>query len=196
MSGARAPLAAASPEEMALRDSFLRWQCRVRQIAMREASGRPDDAVTPALTLPGQDAPMGHIITVLSRNWANSRTPELQHLCRATNDPAQRRSKALALFSETYYQQPREFTDTLTATFPPCSPGAAAIEAAGACRLAFDAYSQRFDLYCAVRRLDRSHPLHQATWWHNLMFNPNLNPGTIILAFKPDWSRSSATRPL
>ena len=56
MSGARAPLAPASPEEMALRDSFLRWQCRVRQIAMREASGRPDDAVTPALTLPGQAA--------------------------------------------------------------------------------------------------------------------------------------------
>ena len=51
----------------ALRDSFLRWQCRVRQIMMRDGRGRPGDAVMPAVTLPGDDAPMGHIITVMSK---------------------------------------------------------------------------------------------------------------------------------
>ena len=159
---------------------------------MRESMGRPDDAVTPALTLPGVAAPMGHVITVLSKDRAHSRIAELQHICRQTQDPAQRREKALRLFFEAWYQRPHEFSDTLTATFPPGSPGAAAIVAAGACRLDFDAYAQEFALACEARRLEAGHPLHQATWWHNLLFNPGLHPETVILAFRPDWDASSA----
>jgi hypothetical protein len=32
---------------LALKDAFLRWQCRVRMMAMRDKQGRPDDAVMP-----------------------------------------------------------------------------------------------------------------------------------------------------
>jgi len=46
-----------------LRKAFLKWQCRVRQMAMRDNYGRPDDAITPAVYLPDQAEPMGHIIT-------------------------------------------------------------------------------------------------------------------------------------
>jgi len=175
-----------------LRERFLRWQCRVRQIAVRETMGRPDDAVTPALTLPGATAAMGHVITVMSKDPAHSRTAELAHICRQTHDPAQRREKALRLFAEAWYQRPQEFSGTLTATFPPGSPGAAAIIAAGACRLDFDAYAREFALACTVLRLEAGHPLHQATWWHNLLFNPGLHPQTVIVAFRPDWDASSA----
>jgi hypothetical protein len=181
------------PDPRALRDRFLRWQCRCRQIAVREAMGRPDDAVTPALTLPGEAQPLGHVITVLNRAWAQSRTPELMHLCRSTHDPAQRRERALEFFAAAYFQTAAEFTDELTATFPPGSPGAARITDAGACRLDFAAYSQGFALHCRVRRLDPGHPLHSATWWHNLLFNPALPSDTVILAFKPDWEASGAT---
>lgn len=175
-----------------LRDAFLRWQCRVRQMAMRELRGRPGDAVTPALTLPGQAEPMGHVITVLNKAPAHSKTPELMHMVKRTQDPAQRREKALEYFSETYFQKAQEFSDILTATFPPGSPGAAAIREAGACRLDFEAYAQRFSLECRVWRLAPKHPLHEATWWHNLLFNPALPPDSAILAFEPDWSASSA----
>ena len=183
----------ARPDTRALRDHFLRWQCRCRQIAMREAMGGPDASVTPALTLPGEPQPLGHVITVLNRAWAHSRTPELQHLCRGTHDPAQRRDKALELFAAGYFQTPAEFTDALTATFPPVSPGAARIAAAGACRLDFAAYGQAFALACRVRPLEPGHPLHAATWWHNLLFNPGLPSDTVILAFEPDWAASSTT---
>lgn len=187
-----APAPDVRPEARALRDRFLRWQCRCRQIAMREAMGRPDDAITPALTLPGEAEPMGHVITVLNRAWAHSRTPELMHLFRQTNDSARRREKAIELFSAAYFQSASEFTDELTATFPPGSPGARRITDAGACRLDFAAYSQGFALETRVRRLDPGHPLHAATWWHNLLFNPDLPSDTVILAFKPDWAASSA----
>ena len=131
---------------LALRDHFLGWQCRVRQLMMREAAGRPGDAVMPALTLAGAREPIGHVITVMSKSPRYSKTPELKHMARRTNDPAQRREAALAYLSEAYYQKPAEFSDMLTATFPPGSPGAATIREAGRVTLTFAAYSQRYDL--------------------------------------------------
>ena len=180
------------PPDHRLKERFLRWQCRVRQLAMREAGGRPNDAMMPALTLPGDDAPLGHLIVLISKWGAYSRTGELRHLYKRTNDPAQRREKALELFCETWYQQAREFSDTLTATFPAGSPGASRILEHGRARLEFDAFSQRFTLECAVRELRAAHPLREATWWHNVLFNPALPPDTRVLAFEPDWERSVA----
>ncbi len=179
-------------EREPLRDMFLRWQCQVRLIAMRQKQGVPDEAITPALTLPGATEPMGHVITVMSKGLGASKVPELRHMVQRTNDPAQRREKALQFFAEAYYQKPEEFSDVLTATFPPRSPGAETIAEARRVTLTFEAYSQRFDLICDVARLARNHPLYQATWWHNQLFNPNLHPDTAILGFKPDWEASTA----
>jgi len=176
----------------ALRDGFLRWQCRVRQMMMRDDQGRPGDPITPALTLDGETESMGHIITVMSKAPQYSKTPEMRHMVRKTMDPAQRRQSALTFFSEYYYQKAAEFSDILTATFPPGSPGAAAVRASGRVTLTFQAYGQRYDLACRVWALAEHNPLYQATFWHNLLFNPNLPPDTVILGFEPDWARSSA----
>jgi hypothetical protein len=175
-----------------LRAAFLRWQCRVRQLAMRDNNGRPDDSITPTLRLPGETTPMGQIITVLNKSPLYSKTPELKHLVMRTNDPAQRRDKALQMMSETYYQKWNEFSDLLTATFPPRSRGASTIIEAGGCTLTFEAYNQRFDLNCRVRQLGQGEPLREATWWHNVLFNPNLSPDVVVLCFAPDWATSSA----
>ncbi|MFP6706443.1 MAG: hypothetical protein VCE75_10510 [Alphaproteobacteria bacterium] len=179
-----------------LRDAFMRWQCRVRQIAMRENLGRPDDASTPTVCLPCALDPLGKIITVLCKSPAYSKTPELRHIYQHTNEPAQRRDKALQLLAESYYQKHAEFSNMLTATFAPKSEMATALEKAAVCQLTFSAYGQRFELVCVVKRLGKSNPHYLATWWHNLLFNPNLNPGTIILGFAPDWEISSAEPPI
>ena len=176
-----------------LRKAFLKWQCRVRQMAMRDAQGRPDDAITPALYLAGETEPMGHVITILNKAPGYSVTPELNHMIAKTNDPAQRRDQAIRFFSATYYQKAAEFSDILTATFPPGSPGAATIREAGRVRLVFDAYAQVFDLSVRVWRLAPHNPLHQATMAHNMLFNPGLPPDTEVLGFEPDWDASSAT---
>ena len=179
-------------ERHPLRDMFVKWQCRVRQICMREMQGRPDAGAIATVTPAGADASLGDIITVLNKAPLHSRTPEMRHMFLKTNDPAQRRDKALEFFSETYYQKHREFSDILTATFVPDSAGAAKLVNAGTCDLAFDAYGQVFNLHCETRALDAGDPLYQATYWHNLLFNPNLNPNTVILAFVPRWDASRA----
>jgi hypothetical protein len=175
-----------------LKQAFLRWQCRVRQIAMRDGEGRPDEAITPEVFLPGDDAPLGAIITIMNKAPGYSVTAEMNHMVAKTNDPAQRREQALTFFSATYYQKHQEFSDILSATFPPGSPGAARIRDAGRCRLVFAAYAQSFDLDCKVWRLAPHNPLFQSTFAHNRLFNPALHPETEILGFEPDWDASSA----
>lgn len=179
-------------DPMALRNAFLKWQCLTRQISVRQNQGRPDEVVTPAVILKGEMEPYDHIITVLSKTPQQSLLPELQHLVRRTLDPAQRRQKALELLSETYYQKPMSFSDILTATFPPQSPRAAAIRKAGHCRLVFSGYGQSYQIECKIWALTKKNTLYQATFWHNLLFNPALHPDTMILGFEPDWTKSTS----
>ena len=191
MSGSLAHEAAAPTSQM--KKAFLKWQCRVRQIAMRDNHGRPDESVTPDLYLPGQSEPLGGVITLINKSMPHSMLPEFRHMIAKTNDPAQRREQAIRFLSAAYYQKAGEFADVLTATFPPGSPGAAKIREAGNVRLVFDAYAQRFDLECRVWRLVPHDWLHQVTLAHNRLFNSAMAPKTEVLGFQPDWSRSTSS---
>jgi len=95
------------PKNGELMEQFMRWQCRIRQIAMRENEGMPDDSISPAVTLLGESEPLGQIITIFSKWGEYSKTPEMMQMVKATNDPAQRRDKAIRFFSEMYYQHAR-----------------------------------------------------------------------------------------
>ena len=181
----------AKVQEGVLRDSFLYWQCRVRQISMRDNMGRPDDSIAPALTLAGEMEPMCRVITLLSKVSQYSKMPEIQHIIKSTNDPEERRRKAVEFFSETYFQNTREFSDTLTAIFPPNSPGAKEICRAGTCTLSFAGYGQQFDIFCKVWALSSEDPGFQVSWCHNLLFNSRLHPEVEILCFEPNWGSSS-----
>lgn len=178
--------------DLALRDRFLRWQCRIRQMMMRENEGRPNEGVLPEVFLPGEQVSLGAIITVLSKAPEFSKTMEIQHMVRKTRDPALRREAALKFFSEIYYQKGREFSDILTATFAPGSQGAERIRNAGYCRLEFSAFNQTYSLKCKVWALGENNPLWQSTYWHNLLFNPSLPADTLILGFEPDWAQCTA----
>ena len=172
------------------RDAFLGWQCRCRQMMMRDNGGKPTDAVMPAVTLDGQAKPLGHIITVMSKSPAYSVTPELTHMAKKTNETAKWREEGLKFFSSTYYQKAHEFSDILTSTFSPGSKGAATIRAAGHAVLTFEAYGERWDLSCKIHKLSRRNPLFLATMAHNRLFNPTISPDTEILGFEPDWTQS------
>lgn len=179
-----------SADDHPMRKAFLGWQCRVRQMMMRDEGGRPTDAITPSLTLAGADKPMGHIITLMSKLPPYSVTPELTFMAQKTPDTAKWREEALKFFSSTYYQKAHEFSDVLTATFPPHSTGAATIRNADRVTLTFDSYGQRFDLDCKVWKLSRRNPLYLATMAHNKLFNSGLHPDTEVLGFEPKWDQS------
>ena len=177
------------------REAFLGWQCRARQNAMRQAGGRPNGAAVPALTFAGEEHAGQPVVTVLCRRPNRSVTPELRHMAKRSQDPAERREQAVRFFAAGYFSSWRDFSDTLTASFGPGSPTARRIAETGACRLEFDAFAHRFELQCRAGRLGREHPLWAATWWHNHLFNPGLHPDAEIIGFEPDWQRSDDAAP-
>jgi hypothetical protein len=111
-----------------------------------------------------------------------------------TQDPVDRYDKILETLSGSYFQQPADFTDVLTALFGPGSAVVARLLNLGRCVLEFEQFTQAYRLVCAVRELAEAQPLHQATYWHNRMFNPNMPDGIRILAFTPDWKHSEDYR--
>jgi len=175
-----------------LKEAFLKWQCRVRQLMMRDNEGKPDESIMPDVYLQSDDQPMGTIITILNKSPSYSVNAELIHMAKRTKDPADIRNRAMQFFSATYYQKHNEFSDILTATFAPGSLGAARIRDAGTCRLLFDAYAQQFDLKCKVWRLAEHNPFYEATMAHNRLFNPALPTETVVLGFEPIWTQSSS----
>ena len=178
--------------QAALRDHFLGWQCRLRQMAVRQAGGRPTSGMRPEVRLAEADTPLGAITTLIVRREPREATAQFRHLVRKTQDPAERHDAALETLAAAYYQRPREFSDELTALFGPAPGLADQLLAAGRCVLDFAQYSQRYRLPCAARNLGEDEPAFQATYWHNALFNPALPGGVRVLGFQPDWARAEA----
>ena len=84
-------------------------------MAMREHQGRPDSAGTAKLKLAGVAQSLRKIIVVLSKIPEYSSTPEMKNIVKSTHDPFIRLEKGLELFSEKYFSNFLEFSDTLTA---------------------------------------------------------------------------------
>ncbi len=114
--GTEVPLEAA---QAAQRDHFLGWQCRLRQMAVRQAGGRPTSGMRPEVRLAGADTPLGSITTLIVRKEPREATAQFRHMVRKTQDPAERYDAALESLAAAYYQRPQEFSDELTALFGP-----------------------------------------------------------------------------
>ena len=179
----------------ALKQHFLGWQCRLRQMAVREAGGRPTSGMRPLVQLPGETE-RGYEITVLIVQASpEESTAQFRHIARRTHDPAERYKKAIEHMAAAYYQRPEAFSDELTALFGPRIDLAERLLEAGRCRLGFEQYSQRYLLPCRTRALAESEPAYQATYWHNSLFNAAIPAGARILGFQPDWATAEADPP-
>ncbi len=180
------------PAQAVLRDHFLGWQCRLRQMAVRQAGGRPTSGMRPEVRLAAGAEPLGAITILIVRREPREATAQFRHMVRKTQDPAERHEAALETLAAAYYQRPQEFSDELTALFGPAPGLADQLLAAGRCVLDFEQYSQRYRLPCAARNLAEDEPAFQATYWHNALFNPALPGGLRVLGFQPDWARAEA----
>ncbi len=176
-----------------LRDQFLGWQCRLRQISVRNKDGRPEPGMRPRVAdNAGHEMSPGITVLILHDDPAES-ADLFRHIVKRTHDPRQRREDALKLLSSTHYQVPARFSDRLTASFEAGSNLADALVAQTECRLEFSQFGQSFTLPCRVEELTASDAAWQTTFWHNHMFNPHLSGDARILAFNPDWTCATAT---
>jgi len=179
----------------ALMAEFLGWQCRIRQLAARQAGGRPSAAMRPrAVTPEGHEIAPAITVIIAERDPRNS-TSLFRHQYLKTQDPGERYDKILEILQASYFQQPALFSDVMTGLFGPQSAIAARLMAHGRCILEFEEYAQGYRIPCAVAALAEDHALYQAAYWHNRLFNPNQPEALSILSFTPDWSHAVGYRP-
>jgi len=178
----------------ALCREFLGWQCRLRQLAARQNGGRPSAGMRPRVTSrEGTELSPG-IVTLIVETDPSESTQLFRYQYLRTQDPNERYDGMLEILRGSYFQEPARFSDRITALFGPDSQLAAVLLNAGQCVLEFEQYLQGYRIPCAVARLAESHAFHQATLWHNRMFNPQIPPGVEILSFLPDWPHASTYR--
>lgn len=177
----------------ALREEFLHWQCRIRQMAMREQAGRPSRGMRPTvLSQQGEELSAG-IVVLIHKEDSKESTAFFRHQMLQTQDPVERWEKAIDYLAATYFQRHREFSDTLTALFGP-GPGLPdRLLDHRHLILEFYEFSRRYRIPCTVEELSETDPVFQGTYWHNRLFNPNLPAGIRILAFQPDWPHAAVS---
>lgn len=182
------------PAAAQLRDEFIGWQCRLRQLAVREFAGRPTPGMRPRALTPAGDEIAPAVVVLIVKESPDHSTKQFRFQVSKTHDPVERYDKALELLAGAYFQQPREFSDRMTALFGPDSAVAARLLTFGRCVLEFEQYSQAYRLPSAVSELAETDDFFQATYWHNRLYNPDMPPGVRVLAFTPEWAHASARR--
>ena len=178
----------------ALCREFLAWQCRIRQLAARQEGGRPSAGMCPRVTSASGDALSDGIVTLIIESEPAESTQLFRYQYLRTQDPNERYDNVLEILQGSYFQEPARFSDLMTALFGPQSRLAVQLLREGRCVLDFEQYTQGYRIPCSVTRLAESHLFHQATLWHNRLFNPHLPATVQILAFRPDWPHASAYR--
>jgi hypothetical protein len=173
---------------------FLGWQCRIRQLAAREEGARPSAGMRPrVVSRSGEELSPG-IVTLIVESEPQESTQLFRFQYLRTQDPNERYDSMLEILQGGYFQDPARFADLITALFGAQSHLAARLLEEERCVLEFEQYGQAYRVPCAVARLAESHPFHQATLWHNRMFNERLTPAVQVLAFRPDWAHASGRR--
>ena len=101
------------PSDRAIGAHFLEWQCRIRQVAMREEGGRPSPGMQPRV-LDGAGLEMAPALTVLMiPKEPEESTAFFRYQVMKTPDPRAVYERALTFLQADYFQDPDAFSDRL-----------------------------------------------------------------------------------
>lgn len=175
-----------------LKSYFLGWQCRIRQMSVRDYDGQPLPAMTPQVSSKKGEVILPSMMSLLVPEDPGPASAFLRFQVQKTNEVQKARHAALQYLSADFYQLPDLFTDEMTAVFGPASEAAKAMAAKREVLLSFEQYSQAFRMFCKVKVLGEKHPAREFSLWQARIFNPNIPNDATVLNFKPDWKNAVA----
>ena len=134
-----------------------------------------------------------NLTVLINKKDLSELVTEFRYMYKKNADPALRRKDLLKVLVAGYFQQLEEFSDHLTALFPPNSELTNKLLDASNISLYFSQQNQKYIIPCSVQELNSGNLEYQATFWHNSIFNANLPENVRILSFVPDWSMAQAS---
>lgn len=175
----------------AMRDRFFHWQCKLRQIAVRQDGGRPSPGMRPRLLAADGAEIAPALTTLLVPERPSESTAFFRFQVQKSDEPQAIYERGLAFLQAEYFQEPDAFSDQLAAVLPEGSDIAPRLSDGG-CILEFEQWRQFFRLPCKATRLSNGDPAREAALWHNRIFNTLLPDSVHVFAFQPDWTAATA----
>ena len=177
-------------DRVPIQNYFIGWQCRVRELALRSEEGRPNGGMRPKIALKNGKVVFPAATLLIIPEHPDQIIRQFRFMALKTQDPKERYTKALQLLAARFYQKTEDFSGAMAGIFSRFSEEVMALDKDDYCIMEFDYQQQAFKIPCNVCESPKNDQVHEFTYWHNYLFNPNLSPEVKVLHFKPDWSET------
>ena len=164
---------------------FVIWQCSLRQRNFRMFGGKPSEGTIASFLEEKSNKNLGDIRSVLLEKDSENTSKMFEFMHKQTHDPETRFDKAVKFFSSEYFNTPKNFDGSFTATFPYQSSTSKILLKKKKVSVQFFERETGFNFMVNITKLKKSDFRWQYTFWHNRFFNPSLNENIDILNFSP-----------
>ena len=173
-----------------IQNYFIGWQCRVREFALRNEEGKPNGGMRPQIALKNGEVVFPAATLLIIPDHPDQTIRQFRFMALKTQDPKERYTKAIQMLAARFYQKSEDFSGAMAGIFSRFSEEVKALEKDQSCIIEFDYQQQAFKIPCHVSASPKNESVHEFTYWHNYLFNPNLSPEVKVVHFKPDWDKT------
>ena len=165
-------------------NDFVIWQCSIRQRNFRLFGGKPSEGTIANLSDIKSNKEICSLRSVLLEKNCLNTAKMFEFMIKQTHEPELRFDKALKFLASEYYNNPRNFAGSFTATFDKNSSVFKKLLKIKKINVQFFERETGFHFPVTICKLKKNDEKWQYTFWHNFFFNPALNENIEILYFK------------
>ena len=154
---------------------FIIWQCSLRQRNFRMFGGKPSDGILASLSEIKSNKLLTDVRSVLIERDSLNTSKMFEFMHKQTHDPETRFDKAVKFFSSEYFNTPKIFDGSFTATFNYQSIISKNLIKKKKVIAQFFERETGFNFVVNISKLKKNDIKWQYTFWHNRFFNPTLN---------------------
>ena len=166
--------------------NFVIWQCSLRQRNFRMFGGKPSEGTVAILIDKKNDCELTSIRSILMEKECLNTSKMFEFVHKQTHDPETRFDKAIKFFSSEYYNTPKHFDGSFTATFKNKSQIVKNLLKLKKINVQFFERETGFNFPVTITKLKKTNDKWRYTFYHNSFFNINLTEDIEILNFSPD----------
>ena len=166
--------------------NFVIWQCSLRQRNFRMFGGKPSEGTVAIAIDKKHDCEPTSFRSILMEKECLNTSKMFEFIHKQTHDPETRFDKAIKFFSSEYYNTPKNFDGSFTATFKNKSKIVKNLLKLRKINVQFFERETGFNFPVTITKLKKTNDKWRYTFYHNSFFNINLNEDIEILNFSPD----------
>ena len=166
--------------------NFVIWQCSLRQRNFRMFGGKPSEGTIAIAIDKKNDCEITFFRSILMEIECLNTAKMFEFIHKQTHDPETRFDKAIKFFSSEYYNTPKNFDGSFTATFKNKSKIVKNLLKLKKINVQFFERETGFNFPVTITKLKKTNDKWRYTFHHNSFFNINLNEDVEILNFSPD----------